>query len=46
VTKEGVIKCEDDVLKTFDFDLNMLSPLPFFERFMRLTEMHNEFFID
>lgn len=46
VTKEGVIKCEDDVLKTFDFDFNMLSPMPFFERFMRLAEYHNEFFID
>lgn len=46
VTKEAVIRCEDDVLKTFDFDFNMLSPMPFFERFMRLSEYHNEFFID
>lgn len=46
MTKERVIKCEEEILIRFDFDFNMLSPLPFVERFMRLAELHNEFFID
>ena len=46
VTKEKVIKCEDEILIRFDFDLNILSPQPFLERFMRLAEVHNELFID
>ncbi|CDW87090.1 cyc2-like cyclin [Stylonychia lemnae] len=46
VTKEKVIKCEEEILIRFDFDFNILSPQPFVERFMRLSELHNELFID
>lgn len=46
VTKERVIRCEAEILKRFDFDFGMLSPLTFIERFMRLAEVHNDFFID
>jgi len=46
VTKEKVIKCEDEILIRFDFDFNILGPQPFLERFMRLADLHNELFID
>lgn len=46
VTKERVIKCEAEVIKQFDFDFSMISPLTFLERFMRLSEVHNDFFVD
>lgn len=46
VTKDRVIRLESEILKLFDFDFTMLSPLPFLERFMRLFNVHNEFFID
>ena len=46
VTKERVIACEAEVIKMFDFDFGMLSPLTFIERFMRLSDVHNDFFID
>lgn len=46
ITKEKVIKLESEVLKRFDFDFSMISPLPFLERFLRLNESHNDFFLD
>jgi len=46
MTKEHVIKCETEIIKKFDFDFNTISPLTFLERFIRISEMHNEFFVD
>jgi hypothetical protein len=46
VTKEKVIKMEGEILRKFDFDFSMISPLPFLERFMRLCEVHDDFFMD
>jgi len=39
VTKEKIIKLEERILKRFDYDCNMLSPLPFLERYIRLTNL-------
>lgn len=36
LTKERVIALERTFLQILDFDLQMLSPLPFIERFLRL----------
>lgn len=46
VTKDKVIKCEEDVLLTFDFDFNVLSPMTFIERFLRQSDLHTEFQVD
>jgi hypothetical protein len=43
VTKERVINLESEILTTFDFDFNYLSPLPFLERFMRLADLKKGF---
>jgi hypothetical protein len=37
---------EAEILIKFDFDFTVLSPIPFLERFVRLYEVHNDFFID
>ena len=39
ILKEKIVLCESDVLRKFDFDFNLLSPLPFLERFIRLAEV-------
>jgi hypothetical protein len=38
VTKEDVITLEREILNALEFDLNILSPVPFLERFLRLSE--------
>jgi hypothetical protein len=42
VDKEGVIRKEGEIINTFNFDFNYISPLAFLERFMRIAEHHKE----
>lgn len=46
VTKERVMKCEAEILITFDFDFNFVNPWPVLERFTRISGQHNNFKID
>ena len=46
VTKERVIRCESEILNAFDFDFNFVNSMPVLERFIRLTDQHNNFSID
>lgn len=46
VTKEKVIRLEGEIIRWFDFDFNILCPLPILERFMRLAEVHENLKID
>jgi hypothetical protein len=39
VTKDRVICLESEILTTFDFDFNFLSPLTFLQRYMRLADL-------
>lgn len=39
VDKARVILMEEDILKAFTFNFNLLSPLPFLERFLRLADL-------
>jgi hypothetical protein len=41
IDKQKVITMEGEILKAFNFDFNFISPLPFLERFMRLSELQN-----
>jgi hypothetical protein len=40
VTVEKVIKLEEIVLTKLDFNMNLLSPLTFLERYLRLMNLH------
>ena len=42
VDKQRVILMEGEILKAFAFDFSFISPLPFLERFMRLSDLHIE----
>ena len=39
IDKVRVIIMEEDILKAFTFNFNLLSPLPFLERFLRLADL-------
>lgn len=45
VTKEDVIKMELAFIEILDFNLHMLSPLPFLERFLRLINLEEDDYV-
>lgn len=42
VDKEAVIHMEEEILKLMQFDFNLLSPLTFLERFMKISDYQDD----
>lgn len=42
VDKESVIHMEEEILKLMQFDFNLLSPLTFLERFMKISDYQDD----
>lgn len=43
VTKPLVIQMESEIVRALNFDMNFLSPLTFLERFLRLSDLQEDF---